>query len=496
VEGVNPRMLPTPTLTLPHRGGGNKTETHQHEEQPNPGWGVAGRWAVIVAVETYRHAGWAGVPYAEAAAEQFAAALTAAGVPKDRQILLVGPAATKAVIEARIAQLRKRLKKDDTLLVYLSGRTFMGDDTTYLAAWDSLTDLSAETAVSLNELVAVVRKSKTGSVAFFLDLVGMWDAAAFADVPGVAASADGSSAPAPALKASLWTHLLCEALAGDATVTLDSIHRHIAAALPRLLRRHAAPDTVQTPVRFGPKGDVPIRGAKTRADWPPVLDPTRLARVVFRSEARVRVKELSGFRKSYKVPSAATPAARAFVARLAADDVARDLDRTVERVRELFGYKRKDLDREPDLVRTPDFEYGVTVDLDPDDPAVAVIRRDVGRIRDAAVVRSPPFVTFGRQFDALVFEFAEPIDVVAFVDCLEDMPRAVVTVTLSTDNRSAEATVPGVPGRIVVERNSLLVRGRGKDAGGLVDLLLAFLAVVGPVGDPTARAERFIDSGR
>jgi hypothetical protein len=199
----------------------------------------------------------------------------------------------------------------------------------------------------------------------------------------------------------------------------------------------------------------------------------------------LKVKELAGFRKPHKIPVSATAAARAFVARLAEDDVQRDLDRTVEAVREQFGYKRKEIDRGPAVLRTPDFEYAVTVDLDSDDPAIAVIRRDVSRLRDAAFVRSAVFATFGKRFDSLAFEFAEPLDVAAFVECLEDLTGSVASVTLSADGRSAEATVPGVHGRVVVERNALIVRGRGKDTGGLVDLLLAFLAAVGPVGDPS-----------
>jgi hypothetical protein len=454
----------------------------------NPGWGVAGRWAVIVAVETYRHPGWAGVPYAEAAGAKLAKALVTAGFPPDGQTFLIGPDATKGAVEARLRNLRKRFRNGDTLLVFLSAYTFIHREETYVALWDSLPDLPAESGLSLAEMLKPIRKADVESVALFFDPAGEWNDADLEDLPGIASCSPGeSSAAGAALRSSLWAHLVDEALTGDAAVTLDSIHAHVVAGLPRLLRRHAAPGTVQTPLRFGPKRDVRIREAMPQAAKPPILDPARLARVLFRSETRVRVKELAGFRKPHKIPVAATPAARAFVARLAADDVQRDLDRTVEAVREQFGYKRKEIDRGPTVLRTPDFEYAVTVDLDPDDPAVAVIRRDVSRLRDAAFVRSTAFSRFGKTFDALVFEFAELLDVLAFADCLEDMPASLVTVTLSADGRSCVATVPGVPGRIFVERNALIVRGRGKDTGGLVDLLLAFLAAVGPVGDP-ARA--------
>jgi hypothetical protein len=443
---------------------------------------------VIVAVETYRHPEWAGVPYAEAAGANLAKALVAAGIPPDMQILLSGPDATKGAVEARLRNLRKRIRKGDTLLVFLSASTFMHREETYIALWDSLPDLPAESGVSFAEMLKPIRKADAGSVALFFDTAGEWNDNDLEGLAGIASCSPGeSSATAADLRSSLWAHLVAEALTGDAAVTLDSIHAHVVADLPRLLRRHAAPGTVQTSLRFGSKRDVPIREALPQAAKPPVLDPARLARVVFRSETRVKVKELSGFRKPHKIPVSATPAARAFVARLAADDVQRDLDRTVEAVREQFGYKRKEIDRGPAVLRTLDFEYIVTVDLDSDDPAVAVIRRDVSRLRDAAFVRSAVFAAFGKRFDSLVFEFTEPLDVVAFVDRLEDLPGSVATVTLSADVCSAEATVPGVPGRIVVERHALTVRGRGKDAAGLLDLLLAFLATVGPVGDP-ARA--------
>jgi hypothetical protein len=444
---------------------------------------------IIIAVEKYRHPAWVGVPYAETAVHSLATALKTAGIPQDHHILLVGPDATKGVIEARFRQLADRVKKGDTLLAFISGRTIVEREATYLTAWDTLPDLAADSAVSLTGLVAALRKTKAAAVGIFLDPAGDWDERDLSAVAGITSCSPGEvSVTASVLKSSLWAHLVGEALTDDSAVSLDSIHRHVMAGLPKLLRRHAGPRTTQTPLRVGPREDLPIRDCKRTAGTTPVLDPARLSRVVFRGETRRKVKELAGFRKSHQVPATATPAARAFVARLAADDIRADLDRTYDAVREQFGYRRKDLDREPDLLRTPDFEYEVSVELDPHDPGVAVIRRDIGRLKDAAFVRSPAFVAFGKPFDSLVFEFAERLDVSGFVDGLEELPKSVATLQPSADGKSCEVTLPGVPGRILVERNSLTVRGRAGGTGGLLDLLLTFLAAVGPVGDRPAIA--------
>jgi hypothetical protein len=452
---------------------------------------VAGRWAVVIAVEKYRHAGWAGVPYAEAAAGKLSAALAAARFPVECQTVLVGPDATAAVIRASIREARRRARAGDTLLVFVSGQTFFGRTATYLAAWDTLLDLRAETAVDVAELVETVKKPKVES-ALFLDVEGDLNGRIFNPIPTLASCVPGERSLAGSGKVSLWLGLVIDALSRDDAVSLDSIHRHVTANLPTLLRRYGEPGAIQTPQRFGSKKDVPIRSARPKSTTP-VLDPSRLARVVFRGETRVRMKDLAGFRKSFTVPTAATPAARAFVARLAKDELESDLDRTYEAVREQFGYKRKELDRGPGVLRLPDFEYAVSVDLDPDDPSVAMIRRDATRFHDAAFVRSPEFSAFGKRFDSLVFEFAEPIDVTAFVDHLEDLPKSVAILHPSPDGKSCEVTLPGVAGRVVVERTALTVRGRSAGTAGLVDILLNLLAVVGPVGDPARALTRGAD---
>lgn len=445
---------------------------------------LAERWAIIVAVEKYRHRAWAGVPYAESAAGGLSAALVTDGIESSRQVVLVGADATKGVIEASLGRLKKRVKKGDTLLAFVSARMIVGGDSTYLVPWDAVPDLAVETSVSVGDILAGLWKSKADNVAVFLDPAGEWTAEEFREVPGISSCSPGEASSVSAeLRSSLWLHLVAGALIGDAGVSLNSIRQHVWNEFPRLFRRHAAADSIQTPIRFGPAVDVPIRDRKTSVDRVPVLDPGRLNRMVFRRESRVKVKALAGFKKVHQAPVAATQAARSFVARLAAGEVREELDRAYEAVRSRFGYKRKEIDRGPDRLVTPDFEYAVSVDLHPDDPAVAVIRCDLCRFGDATLVRSEPFLAFIRPFDSLVFEFLDPLDVAAFVDRLEEMPKAVATLNLAADGRTCEATIPGIAGRIVVGRHSLTIHGR---SGGLLDLLLAFLSAVGPIGDRPA----------
>jgi hypothetical protein len=214
--------------------------------------------------------------------------------------------------------------------------------------------------------------------------------------------------------------------------------------------------------------------------------------VAFRTDSTGRVKDLSGFRKTYRLPDHAGPSARKFVAKCSAADLRADLDAVFESAREHLGYKRKDIDTAVSAdgfgsLRTPDFEYTVTMTLDAADPTQVVWRREIGQFADVGFVRGSGFeAVFGRTFDRLAFEFASPVDVGELVDRLEDRPPDGVRVSVESDGSACEVTLAGFGGSVRVERGELTVRGRCGDSAGLLDQFLAFVNRVGPLGEPLA----------
>lgn len=467
---------------------------------------MADRWAFVVATDKFLDPTFGSVPYAEAGAKALSEALAVVGYPRELQTVLLGPHATKAVIDSRFRKLLKAVRKGDSALVFVSGRTVAGR----FLAHDSLPDDLPGTGVSVAELLGSLDGSKAADVTVLLEDFGdgleetsFKACEASAKLVCLTASEPGQPAQtATGLKAGVWSHLVDEALTGRSakaanrtgSVTGLSLHRFIADELPRVLRKHFEVGVEQTPRLFGEAnaGQViadlsPLLGA---CGGDGLLDPARLKRVVFRSESRGRVRNLTHWRKTFSIPETAGASSRKFVARIAQPDLAADLDSVFEACREHLGYKRRDLDRSADgdgfgYLRTPDFEYTTTLTLDPEEPSDVVWRREVGQFTDAGFVRGAGFdAVFGKLFDQLVFEFARPVDVEALVDRLEDRPPKGAKVKVAGDGASCEVTLAGFSGRVTVDRQSLTVRGRAGDAAGLLDQFLAFLGAVGPLGEP------------
>jgi len=177
------------------------------------------------------------------------------------------------------------------------------------------------------------------------------------------------------------------------------------------------------------------------------------------------VKELAGFQKSFKLPESATPSAQKWTYRLAADDLRAEIETTYNAIREHLGFKRKDLESTIGVegigfIRTPSFDFSVSVSLDPDDPVSVIWRREVSQMSDADVLRGEGFRRlFGGKLDTLQFDFEKPIDVEALVDRIEDDPPPGVTVRVASDGSSCDVTVQGFAGRVHVERSSMRVEG-------------------------------------
>ena len=468
------------------------------------------RRVLIVGVEKYLEPAWGTVPYAESGAEELAKALGSGTT-------LLGSRATKAVIESKLRMLKKSAKVGDALIVWFAGRGLSAKGRGYLAAWDTQPDDPFDTGIAIRDLLKELSGSKAANVILFLD-VGRGPESAgfdphldgdelesrFADSPSAVAlttCAPGEESTAAGnLKAGTATRLIVDALTGQArkattqagTVTALTLHRFLTDELPRSLRKHFDHGVHQTPRLYGSHNAdavlidlAPLLGSGNAT----LLDPERLKRVVFRTESGGRVKELAGFRKTFQLPESATPSARKFVAKCAADDLREDLNRLYESAREHLGYKRKDIDTAIDAegtgtLRTPDFEYTVRLTLDKNDPSLVTWRREVGGFADPGFLRGPGFRSlFGNLFDQLVFEFDQPVDVEAWIDRFEDNPHRGAKLHIESGGSACELTVAGFAGRLRIERAALTVRGRGHDSSGLLDQFLSFLKNFGRLGE-------------
>ncbi len=476
---------------------------------------MAGRWAMVIASDSFLEPSFGHCAFAEAGAKSLADALGGAGWKVPAEFRLIGPFATKAVIESRLGKLRRSLKKGDAVLVAFAGRAVLHDGSAYLICRDTIADDVPGTAVALDASVKALSSSKAGQVGLLLDVgdgaltVGeSLDgnglellAKAHAKLVGMLSTTVGEAwAPVAALKSTVWTHLVVEAVNGRAKeaadpagkVTLASLQAYLETGLPRLLRQHGEPGANQTAIAFG---DSPHEFPLSEIAHRPVdspIDMAQLKRVVFRTESTTKLKELSGFRKTFQIPTNSGPSSRKFVAKLAVAEIRADLDVLFAAVRDQFGYLRKDLDLHIDdegygYLKTPDFLYTINASQDAHDPAAIAWRREVGGLVSSEFARGTGFAAaFGSTFDQIVLEFARPIDVVKLIDQLEERPPKGLRVTTDGTGESCEIALSGLAGRVTIDRHSLVVRGRAGNLAGLFEQFLKFLQTVGPLADVPA----------
>jgi len=163
------------------------------------------------------------------------------------------------------------------------------------------------------------------------------------------------------------------------------------------------------------------------------LSPLML-NLVLAHQHGTRVRDLSGFRRSHRIPEEDSDRARDFVAKIAADEINRDLDERFSDFRRVLGLKRtqmqvSDADAGAGFIRTPEFTYQVSIALDPDEASQALWRRQVAEFLDPQPLLSDEFHrVFGTLFDTVEFEPPEPVDLEDFIDHIEDRPSDDLSV--------------------------------------------------------------------
>lgn len=478
---------------------------------------MAERAALLIAVETFFEAG-PPVPYAAADCAELLRALPAAGYDPTKCILVTGTRTTKTAIESHLRRLPKLIDKAESLLVLMVTRGFSHKGRGYLMCADTITPDLVETAIPVAEFIAALNKTKCKEVAVLLDVDPLAVAGQmmpsgldakelailFDESPkcvGLLASEPGGrSFESAQLRRGIWRHHLLQAFTGkvrtgvgkNGMLTAAALHDYLTDAVPRTIRRSHNVDEEQTPTLFGePQAQMIVADlSQLLGSGGDLLDPGRMKRVLFRAESIGKIKDLAGFRKSHTLPDRANDWARKYVNRIAAADIKADLDNTFDIIREQFGYKRKDLDVSAErdglgFIRTPDFEYTVSLAVNPDEPTEVIWRREIGRLSGPEFVRSSGFqTTFGMMFDRLVFEFAVPVDVAEFVDRIEDDPPEGVKIGVASDANVAEITLTGFGGKVTVTPDAVTIEGRAGNPATLLEQFLTFLRKFTGLGEP------------
>jgi hypothetical protein len=455
---------------------------------------VSVSYAILIAVE--ESDGLPTTPFAAEEIRALAARLESIGFAKSRQTILTGAAASRSAIQSRLRKLATALSPDDTAWFVFAGPAFVEVDRVHLACADTLGDDRAATSLVLADLVKQLHA--TGATPrFLLDAPGLSDGEFAKLFPAtgtaVALTASGEDEPSHAANGRrLWLQLVGDVLAGqvpdildEGSLTAGALRDWAFKELARAIRKAISSPQPQTTGLFGPSDALlaHITPAKPSAAK---LDLKKLKRICFRGEARDRVKNLAGFQKNFKLPEAATPSAQKWINRLAADNLKIIVEDTYNALREQLGFKRKDLESTIGaeglaFIRTPSFDFTVSVSIDPGDPTSVIWRREVSRLTDADMLTNEGFrEIFAGKLETLQFEFDKPIDVEALVDRIEaDLPPGV-SVRVASDGTSCDVTVKGFAGRVHVERKTLRVEGPpGLSPASLVEQFFAFQARFG-----------------
>lgn len=147
---------------------------------------------------------------------------------------------------------------------------------------------------------------------------------------------------------------------------------------------------------------------------------------------RSRVRDLKGFRKSHQLPTEHNDHTAAFIARIAAEDLAEHLEHRFSDFRRQLKCRRTDLVvTEPDAgiaaITTPWFEYRISAALAADDPTEVVWRWQLADLHSTDRIDSPEIASlFQGFFDTVELTPATSIDIAELIDRMEDLQPAGV----------------------------------------------------------------------
>lgn len=452
--------------------------------------------ALLVAVDQYSGPHLPPRNYAATDARALAAVLEPLGFSAHCELLL-NEQATKSACESVLRTTLKRLEPEDTLCLFFSGHSFSSPAGSYLTCRDTRLEDPEETSIPLGALLQRLAASRAGKILLFLDAsssglltnaefrrgYGPLDAAELSaalqkqpqTVCFTACLPDETSHTRSDLKHGIWASHLAEALSGQnpavlagSQLTAGALQQHLERSVAASLRI-TAPGAKQSPQCYGAGGAdflvadlADLFAAREAAKHP---QAAQVKDSILLVETRVSIKSLAGFKKKgHHVPDRHNESARAFIRELADPDLKSEIERLRAALKAQFRFTRlqlsADLQEGAATITTPFFNYNLSIDQDPADPAQVLWRRSVEAITQPEKVLSPEFeAVFPDLFDTVELSLASPVDLEALIDCLEALPGGAITVDYPADGpiTACSLSIPGHNAEIRVEKTRFTV---------------------------------------
>jgi len=191
--------------------------------------------------------------------------------------------------------------------------------------------------------------------------------------------------------------------------------------------------------------------------------PFPVANIALVNERSGRVCDLSGFRKTHKVPTDVSDYTRSFVAGLTTAELTEELDLRFAEFRKQFKFKRVDMEvQDPSdgcaAIITPQFEYRISIALDQDDPTMYVFRRQVSKINGPDAIMTESFSTvFGNVFNAMEVNPPVSINVEDFIDSMEELDKPTLKLNFDRTATWCQLTIAAVQGELTVESDEISI---------------------------------------
>lgn len=468
-------------------------------------------YSLYIGIENFADSRIGDVSFAVADAQAVATAFGELGFDKNQRMTLSNSEATRTRVEYEIQQILKCALEDDVVLIFFSGHGASISGQSYLVCHDTMEKGIPTTGLPIKTVFNLMENTRSQKVMLLLDcchaglqfpkgdkslIARMTDTeirdffAGSAYRIAFASCADSEKSYwADVLGHGVWTHVLLQALTGQARHILES-GRYLTAAhlqdylhkqVPVVLRETKADKVTQTPQMYGSLsnnfliGDLAPLLAKTvkgMEEIGPIVKD-----VSFRNNSTGRVRDLPGFQKGHKVYDDYTAATQAFVARVGAPQVEERANELHKSIKSAFGYLRQDCRLDTDgssaTIKAKDFDVDVAISQSEEDPSEYIETTEIYNFRDANIIMEDRFnELFANEVSTLRIRFTSPKKVTEFIDAVERAADSRISVDYPADYSNCTFSIEGIDAEFVLRPKSLSIRLPGAEPREMVKALL------------------------